>query len=351
MKILRFALLLCLALCLTFSLAACGYKAVPSTAEEAAAVMTLDGKYQIPYELFRFVFLQKKQADSDGKEDYFKGKDKKALLEAYTAEAVAEAAKVYALFSLCEKYGVDPYAEEIDEKIDEEIAFIIEGDDYTPGYGSHKTYLAEIKKQFLNDSVYRLFLRYDLCEQRLAAKLKQDKVITAKWEDVFAHYSGEDTVCVSWILLPYANLGNFTEAQRQRILNEARAKTNEDFCKMAAEFSTTQVPDELVRGVYFGRYEYDDLYRELVDTAFSLEEGETSDIFFSGDGLYILRRLPKNPAYLANEDNREDLEEGYMLDLFGKMLAEEETRLVKTVTYTDAYRDITFDSVKMPEEK
>lgn len=349
MKIVRSVLLFCLTLCLALSLFSCGYRAEPSTAEEAAAVMTLDGKYSVPYELFRFIFLQKKQAESGGDENYFKDKDKEALFHAFSEEAEAEALKVYALFSLCEKYGIDPYSEEVEEEIEEEIALLIEGDDYTAGYGNYKSYLADIKEQFLNDSVYRLYLRYDACERRLAAKLKADKVITSPWEDVFAYYYGDETVCVSWILIPYGNLGNYTEAMRQDLLNEAKGKTDEAFKQKAAEYAITQSAEELARGVYFGRYEYDELYDELVDTAFALEEGETSELFFSGDGLYILRRLPKDIQYISREENRDAFNEGYMLNLFGKMLADEEARLSETLVYTDTYRALDFDAIKMPD--
>ena len=349
MKTIRSALLLCLTVFMALSLFACGYKPVASTEEEAATVMTLDGKYEVPYELFRFIFLQKKQAVSDGNDDYFVDKDKKALFAEFASEAEAEAVKVYAMFSLCEKYGIDPYSKEIEDEIKEAVAFAIEGDDFTPGYGSYKNYLADIKEKFLNDSVYRLYLRYDACEAHLAAKLKKDKVITANRDDVLAYYCGDETVCATWILIPYQNLANYTEGMRQNIWNEAVGKSNEDFKLMAAQYATTQSAEELATGLYFGRYEYDVLYRELVDTAFSLAEGETSEPFYSGDGLYIVRRLPKNLEYLADESNRDALDEGYMLNVFGRMLAEEEQRLASAVSYTERYRALHFDAVKKPE--
>ena len=106
----------------------------------------------------------------------------------YVKEVEREAAKVYALFSLCEKYGIDPYAEEVEEEITAQVELSIQGSETEYGYGSVKAYLKEIGEQFLNDSVYRLYLRYDICERLLSAKLKKDEVITAKWEDVFAYY-------------------------------------------------------------------------------------------------------------------------------------------------------------------
>ena len=174
-------------------------------------------------------------------------------------------------------------------------------------------------------------------------------MITDKWEDVFAYYMGEETVCVTWILIPYSNLSGYTEGMRQNLLNEAKGKTDEDFKKMAAQYAITQSADELATGVYFGRYEYDALYCELVDTAFSLEVGETSSLVYSGDGLYIVRRLPKDMQYIANEDVRDTFSEGYMLGQFGKMLADEEARMALTVTYTETYEALDFDGVKKPE--
>lgn len=349
MKMLRSCLILCLAALMALSLCACGYRPVESSEEESMPLFSFDGNYQVKYELFRFLFLQKKQAASDGEDSFFEGKDKKALFAEYAKEAEREAAKVYALFSLCDKYGIDPYAEEVEEEITETIKTAIDGNEAYPGYGSPQKYLDEIATQFLNDSVYRLYLRYDICERLLAAKLKKEEVITAPWDDVLTYYCGEETVCATWILIPYANLDGYTEGMRRTLYEEARAKSNEDFKKMAAEYALIQSPDELATGLYFGRHEYDELYSELVETAFSLEVGETSEFFYSGDGLYILRRLPKDMTYLNDESNREKLNEGYMLGLFGDMLEKETERLLGAVTYTDAFSALAFDSVKMPE--
>ena len=93
-KMLRSLFLLCLAALMTLSLCACGYRPVKSTEEESAPVFSFDGKYQVKYELFRFLFLQKKQAASNGDDSYFEGKDKNALFAEYAEEAEREAAKV-----------------------------------------------------------------------------------------------------------------------------------------------------------------------------------------------------------------------------------------------------------------
>lgn len=349
-KMLRSFFVFCLAALMLFSLCACGYRPVKSTKDESATVFSFDGKHEVKYELFRFLFLQKKQAESNGDDSYFEGKDKNALFAEYAKEAEREAAKVYALFSLCEKYGVDPYAEEIEDEITETIKATIDGDETNEGYGSKRAYLDDIRTVFLNDSVYRLYLRYDICERLLAAQLKKDGVIGAEWADVSAYYCGDETVCATWVLIPYSNLGGYTEGMRRELYEQAKGKSNDDFKKMAAQYALTQSPDELAIGLYFGRYEYDALYQELVETAFSLEEGETSEPFYSGDGLYILRRLPKDLSYIADEDNREALNEGYMLGSFGAMLAEEEARLLSSVSYTETYEALVFDSVKMPEK-
>ncbi|MBO5755751.1 MAG: peptidylprolyl isomerase [Clostridia bacterium] len=349
-KMLRSFGFFCLAMLMALSFVACGYRPVASTEAESTPIFSFDGKHEVKYELFRFIFLQKKQAESGGDDAYFEGKDKAALLAEYVKEAEREAAKVYALFSLCEKYGIDPYAEEVEEEITAQVELAIQGSESEYGYGSVKAYLKEIGEQYLNDSVYRLYLRYDICERLLSAKLKKDEVITAKWEDVFAYYYGEETVCATWVLIPYSNLSGYTEGMRRTLYEEAKLKSNDDFKKMAAEYAISQDPKELSTGLYFGHYEYDELYSELVETAFSLAEGETSEPFYSGDGLYILRRLPKDMLYLGNENNKEMLNEGYMLHLFGQMLAAEEERLLTTVTYGDAFSSITFDGVKMTEK-
>jgi hypothetical protein len=114
------------------------------------------------------------------------------------------------------------------------------------------------------------------------------------------------------------------------------------------------VPDiytdaELDRGFYIGRYQLDAYYETLTETAFSLEMGETSSWIHSGDGVYLVRRLPKDESYLENGENLADFTEYYLLNSFYRLLSEESTRLASAAVYTDAHKELSFESIRMPE--
>ena len=78
--------------------------------------------------------------------------------------------------------------------------------------------------------------------------------------------------------------------------------------------------------------------------------GETSELIHSGDGIYIVRRLEKDAAYVEDEENMEELREYYLLDSFYRILSEESARVLSTIKEEKAYASVTLDSVTMEEK-
>jgi parvulin-like peptidyl-prolyl isomerase len=107
------------------------------------------------------------------------------------------------------------------------------------------------------------------------------------------------------------------------------------------------MPDELAEGFYFGKYQLDSYFENLTETAFALFEGETSDLIHSGDGVYVVRRLPKDEAYIDNAENLELLREYYLLDNFYRVISEKSEETLLTLKSEKAYERVTLDSVKM----
>lgn len=343
MKITRILLCAVLLLSLLAGVCACGYPAVESTEEEKATVLTLDGKYEIPYEQYRFLFLSERgMLDGDDTPDFSE----------LDEESVEELCTFYAVLSLAEKYGIDPYGKEIDKAVKDGVKKAIEGGDGYLGYGDFDTYLEKIGESFMNDSVYRFLLRYKTLEAKLAAHLRDEGILPSDKDSVLAYMRGEECVRVSWIYIPYTVLPNYTEADLAAKLARAKAASDEEFLRMTHEvIPDTYTDAQLETGFYLGRYQLDPYYEDLTEAVFSLDMGETSDVVHSGDGVYIVRRLPKDEEYLKKTQNLADFTEYFLLNRFYQMLHEEAERLEETVSFTALHGSLTLDGIKMPAKE
>ena len=113
MKITRF-LCLCLALVLVLgtalSLVGCSkYRLEMSNETESRTVLTVDG-YDVPFEVLY---------------SFYKNSEK-TTHEDRLADALANTAELYALFSLCRSRGIDPFGEEMDARVDTAVREMIE---------------------------------------------------------------------------------------------------------------------------------------------------------------------------------------------------------------------------------
>ena len=353
MKAYRYILaLLLLASVLICAVGCSGYAPVASTEEEMETVLTLDGgTYEVPYELYRFYFLSE-LAQSNKRIENLNDAEKAAFLNTLRECTLEELCTLYAVFSLSAAHGIDPYDKEMDDMVDEGIVTAVEGDDVYLGYGDFDSYLAAIKAANMNDSVFRFLLRYQYAEARLGAALRDRGTIAADADTVRAYIRSDDCVRVSWIYISYAQVESYTEQQFFEMEQRAKMANDEDFLKMTHQVLPDTYSDaELDDGFYIGKYQLDPYYQTLTDAVFSLEEGETSHWVESGDGRYLVRRLPKDEAYMADEANLADFTEYYLLNTFYRMLYEESVRLRATVVTLPVYEGLTFDRVKMPDKE
>lgn len=346
MKALRsfFALLLTLALLLSF--VGCGYSPVKSSKEEKSTVLTLDGGFSVPYELYRFYFLSELSL-SEIDPAALSAEEKTALFAEIHGKTLSEIATVYAVLKLAKDNGIDVESREFDKYVKENVIAAIEGDDNYVGYGDRDTYLAEIQKAHMNDSVFRFLLRYRYAESKLGAHLRDTGALKSSEENVLAYMNSDECVRVSWIYIPYTVLANYTPDQLAKMEAEAKAATDDGFLAMTHKGLPDLYSDEeLDRGFYIGKYQLDPYYETLTETAFSLEMGETSSLIDSGDGKYIVRRLPKDEAYLSAPSNLADFTEYYLLNTFYGILAREAERLAATAVKADLFSDLSFEKIQ-----
>lgn len=349
MKILRSLLTLFLILSLLLTAVGCGYAPVKSSKEELRTVLTLDGSFDVPYELYRFYFLSELALTEIDPATLNDG-EKASLFAELHQKTVEEISAVYAVLKLCDIYGIDVESREFDDYVKENVILAVEGNEDYLGYGDHETYLAEIKAAYMNDSVFRFLLRYSHAEQTLGAYLRDTGVLASGKENVLSYMNSDDCVRVSWIYIPYTVLPGYTADMLSQMEAEAKAATDDGFLAMTHEVIPDSYTDEeLDVGFYIGEYQLDPYYAALTETAFALALGETSSWIDAGDGKYLVRRLPKDESYLSDEKNLPDFTEYYLLNSFYRLLSQEAGRLAQTAVYTEVYETLSLDTVRMPE--
>ncbi|MBP3437590.1 MAG: hypothetical protein J6K61_06790 [Clostridia bacterium] len=334
---------------LVFSLVSCSaYPEQKGTKEERMKIASLDGHLYPTYDFYRFVFLMQKQYLEK------RGEESPSLFEACDEAAMTEIFRVYALFSLCEKNEIDPFGREVDKKVEEMLKELIEGEG---GYGSFDAYLEAIKKNYMTDSVSRLYLRYAVCEELLAQKMVEEGSFSTDDATLLAYYNGENAANVMWLYLsPEALYVN--PALLQTITSQAQSADDEDFYKLAVQYQNPYLSDlakEMENGMLIGKYHLTEEFAALTDAIFSLKEGETSAAVqstysetYQNYGVYIVRRLPKEVPDLTDEAIKSHIQEEYMLHVFYEKLAEEAAFLEANCRYYDFYNTLTLETVKAP---
>lgn len=347
-------LLFVLVLASILALSACSaYPEEKGTDEERMKIASLDGHLYPTYDLYRFVFLSNKQ------NLLREGVEGDALFAACDAAAKEEIYRLYALFSLCEKNEIDPYSKEIDKEVNALLKELIEGDGKgNEGYGSFEAYLAAIKENYMTDRVSRLYIRYAVCEARLAKALTEKEAFKVSDEDLAAFYNGEELVNVMWAYFS-PEMQHFNDpALVAAVINNAKnTKNSEDFYKIAVNYQNLffNMTEEMEGGVLVAKRQLSLEYKALTDAIFALSEGQTSEEIRIGYseksksyGIYIAHRLAKPTLDLTNEEQRAEVEESYKLNAFYKLLEEEAARLKQNTRYYDFYHTITLETVTMP---
>lgn len=326
----------------------CSYRAERSDKLEREVVFTLDEKYEVKYELYRFAFLTELFTISShqNKDSWDELTQYKYFKQCDTA-ARKEVARVYALFALCEEYGIDPEGRKIDKIVKAGVKDAIKNKE--TGYGNRETYLNELAAANMNDSVFRLYLRYAACEEALAKAMHEANFVPEDAASVRAYYNGDETVRATWIYIPYEVFKGYTDEMLNNLSNQAKFASDEAFFKLTHQYYQTLYTDaELDTGFYFGKYQLDDSFDELTETAFALSEGKTSGIIQAGDGAYIVRRLAKDASYINDDKNLDYLRECYLLNEFYRTLDAKEGEFLNKLSPTAFYETLTLLDVEAP---
>ncbi len=365
-KIFFLMLTLLAAFCL---LAGCGkkeYEPVESTEEEARVVMTLelDGKsYNIKYELYRMLFLNNKSTVDGGDASVWSGAQKDEYIRRINEIIVSRASEIYAVLHLGEKAGIDPYSNEIEDRIYEYIRISVEGNgaDVT-GHGSYEEYLSALKDRGMNYSVQELLYRYAVvldaltelyagAEDEVLGKLEGELEFTK--DDVKAYYDSDECARVLHLFFD-AEVRSLKEMQGYKEAMDSRASSATDVATYIINRYSPVLDSDIfkgttISGITVGSHELDSaLFSEYTRAAFSLETGEVSEvieIIQDRKYYYILYKLEKSDAHF--NEFYESIESSFIDHKIGKMLNEIQSGLIDGTKSTDAYSEINHSAISM----
>ena len=336
---LRTITLILIATLLLCTLTACGedYELRKSSKKEATPVLTL-GEDTVNFEVLYTFFRNQCDKIPSFSSTYFDGAEGLARFNATLGAAIGEISEIYAMFALCREAGIDPFGEEVEQKILDYLKLTVEGgtmgESELQGFDGYDEYLDYIEEKFhMNDAVNRLMIRFAICEDMLLAHYRNEYPYTDA--DVAAYFGGEDCIRLIWVSRTQ-DAGMLSREENISMMRRAREKLIAGNHSGAIQYSLEPSTD-----FYMGRYTLDDsYYSELIEVAYDLGEGEVSDVLDLGvEGLFVIKRLPKETAHLS--ERHESITEIFLYDLQMSSLLDKASELMQGIVYKDFYNDLT----------
>ncbi|NLK40344.1 MAG: hypothetical protein GX303_08925 [Clostridiales bacterium] len=314
-------------------LSACGkkYAPIPSTEDDLRVVMTIDG-FEVPYEQYRYFFLNYKKEIEDGNPTIWDG-PQAAELEAELEKAVISALKgVYATLSLCNEYGININDAVVKEYVND---FIVET---INEFGGRDKYLKELASKNMNDSTFRFFMGLDKCESELYAVLTTGlNIIPSDEESVMTYLNSDSMIRVVHILIQNDEGDDIDD---NRALAEdvlAKALSGDDFNSLIRDYSEDYLMT--TDGYYITPL---DMIEAFEKAAYELEVNEISDVVETYLGFHIIKRLPKSSTYISK--HFDELKLKYLNSEFYSIIEEKK----KTLNHvpTEFYKSLSIKTVQ-----
>ena len=277
---------------------------IKSSDEDSRIVGTV-GEYEVKYQEIRYLSIATAlELDEKYGEYETLPEDRRALYDAELAELVSERVKGnYVILSLCEKYEIDPYSREVDDKVDESIeAFVDE-------IGGKKKYKQWLQDNFITDEVVRFAYRVDHLESMLVVAMHNAgefaysdsnmkdfisfvledesfiKVIHAYYPKEMDYYEGFNDPTKLPILRAESTLARLEACDDDKTRYSAM-KSAVGGAPMVQGYSVLNSTDYYItRGQMHEKYE---------TAAFALNPYENSEIIELEEGYYVIMRVPKN---------------------------------------------------------
>jgi len=307
---------LTLALVLSISLVSCGKTSSLDSSSAESAVIGQVGDFDVTMEMYRYVALSYRADYEDGRDDVWLGDEGAKRIDEMNRRIDETLVTLYTTAAMCKDYGIGIDDGYITDAVDAKMEEIYQA------YGDNEAYLAEITPYYMNDAVYRFFVRNEILAEELVRKMVENGEIAAYDESFPAIAAGDAFVRVRQILIQPgdsradASCLELAEALLERIEN------GEDFDSLVAEYSEDLSMFGNLDGYYLSRGSF---YPEFEDACFSLAVGEVSGIVKTDAGYSIIKRYEKEDEYLST--HTEELYDTYTDGLYNLALEAKESTL------------------------
>ncbi len=312
-----------------------GYDIPESTDEEKKTALYI-GDHLVPYEQYRYFFLNYKYEYDGGDAEYWSRDDvdKDAVYDEIREKTSNALLRCYATFDLCKAYGIDYDSKDMKKTINESVNYYIEND-----FGGVDGYIENLAAANMTDSVFRFLLTRLECDTLLSDELIYNGVIKTDSESVMNAITDENEFCHAKQILIKNDEGEDPAANYERARNALNAASlGIDFDTLVAEYG--EDPEMIVNptGYYFT---HNELIEEFEKAAFALEVGEMSGIVESYIGYHIILRCELDPGYIS--ENYDDLLESYLAWRYQAAVESEMAKL--TVTETDFLKSLSVEDI------
>ena len=318
-------------------------------------------KYELKYELYRALFLNHSESYDGGDKSFWSTAAADGAKAELDAKITSLALDIFTALHLCKKIGYDPYSLDADDKIEEYIKESVEGGSVAGFDGDYDAYLASLKEMNLNYSVQTLMYRYAIANDKIISYYRgtedadnpkpdmKDGALEYTESDVRAFYNSDSCarICVITFNAEYTSL----DKVQQRRDTIASYTSEEAALGYAVQFTNPLGdPEEILKGTVVGKNSMDTAYySEVAAAAFGLTEGATSAVIpinaESHSEYWIVYKMKKTPEYLESEfDTVEDV---YVAQRIGEIVAAAKSSLASTVKHTDAFTNLDRSKISM----
>ena len=307
------------ALCMVVPLVACS-KIPNSTKEERQTVLSID-EFEVSYELYRYFICNYMDSLAAGDEEYWTQERADTLSEDIHEATFSSLKNLYAVLSLCKKYGIERDDKAIQTLVDSAV------ENATAEYGDESAFADALAENHMTLSVFRFLTTVDLCRNELYYAMLNDGTIEPDLEKIASIVRSDAFIRIKQILI--ANDAGESESDtRQKAENlRRRAMDGEDFDALVQEYGKDLFMFNNTDGYYLCRGVW---HKAFEDAAFSLEIGEISDVVKTDAGFSILLRCEKDPAFI--DANLDELCDDYREAQFCLIL-EEKANSMKITRY------------------
>ena len=314
----RIISLVAAALIVSLALVSCAkkYDFPESTDKEKETVLRL-GDEDIPFELYRAIFMKYKYEEDGGSDAYWNNADADAAFERLDKQTREELLRYYAALRLALDYGIDYHSGQIQKYVLDTINDEIEND-----FGGLDEYLAALDAAYMNHSVYS-FLRAEMrCEELLYSALVEDGTVKTDDETIMSAILGGEFCHAKQILIKN-DPGDDIEKNRQTaedILTQLQLGA--DFDTLVAKYGEDMEMVTRPMGYYFTHGE---MIEEFEEAAFALKIGERSGIIETDIGYHIILRCEIDRAYVSGY--YDELASSYLTSQYTMKVWEKESGL------------------------